>query len=85
VGARSAGTAVGPTAVINSNGSGNDHSTVNAGDTPRAGSKLASANAYASELTMNESGSCIFGYHSSVTGYVFTPLANLKSCNAMIS
>jgi hypothetical protein len=85
VGAGGAGTAVGPAAVINSNGSGNDDSSVNVGDESRAGSKLALPNAYASELTMNESGSCIFRYHSSMTGYVITPLANLKSCNAMIS
>jgi hypothetical protein len=85
VGAGGAGTAVGPAALINSNGSGNDDSSVNVGDEPRAGSKLTSPNAYASEPIVNESGSCIFGHHSSVTGYVVTPLANLKSCNVMIS
>src|SRR3954453_10971956 len=38
--------------------------SVNVGDEPRAGSKLASPNAHASEQTVNEPGPCIFGYHS---------------------
>jgi hypothetical protein len=85
VGAGGAGTEVGPAAMINSNGSANDDSSVNVGDEPRAGSKLASPNAYAPEPIVNVSGSCIFGNHSSMTGYVVIPLANLKSCNVMMS
>ena len=45
VGGGDAGAAGGPTTVVNSNGSGNGDSSVNAGDEPRAGSRLASPTA----------------------------------------
>jgi hypothetical protein len=85
VGAGGAGTAVSPMAVINSNSSGNGDSSVNVGDEPRVGSKLASPNAYALKPIMNESGSYIFRYYRSVTKYIVTFLANLKSYNIIIS
>jgi hypothetical protein len=87
VGAGGAGIAVAPAAVISSNGLDNDDSSVNVGDKPRVGSKLASPNAYASELTVNKSGSCIFGCHSSVTGYVINSFSQLEvlQCNDILN
>jgi hypothetical protein len=85
VGAGGVGTTVGPVAVINSNGSGNGDSSVNVGDEPRIDGKLTLPNAYSSEPIVNEFGSCILGYHRSVTGYMVIPLASLKSCNVMMS
>jgi hypothetical protein len=85
VGAKGVGTIVNPTAVINSNSSGNGDSSVNINNEPWAGNKLTLLNAYALKLIISESGSYIFRYHRSVTKYIVIPLANLKSYNIIIS
>jgi hypothetical protein len=88
VGVGNAETAVGPVAAINSNGSGNDDSSMKADNEPRVGSKLASPNAYASEPIVNESGSCIFRYYRSMTRYVvisFFSQLEVLQCNDVLN